>query len=80
MSTIGNWLDERLGWKTIWKTVFARKVPKVNWWYTLGSATLFVGMVQGITGILLSLYYVPSPDQAYDSVQYISTQLPAGDF
>ena len=80
MSTIGNWLDDRLGWKTIWQTVFVRKVPKVNWFYTLGSATLFVGMIQGVTGILLSLYYVPSPDQAYNSVQYITNQLPAGWF
>jgi quinol-cytochrome oxidoreductase complex cytochrome b subunit len=80
MSSIGNWLDERLGWKNIWQTVFVRKVPKVNWWYTLGSATLFVGIMQGVTGILLSIYYVPSPDDAYNSVQYITNQLPAGWF
>ncbi|MBI9046303.1 MAG: cytochrome b N-terminal domain-containing protein [Anaerolineaceae bacterium] len=80
MSTLGNWLDERLGWKTIWQNVFIRKVPKVNWFYTLGSATMIVGMIQGVTGILLTLYYVPSPDQAYDSVQYITNVLPAGWF
>ena len=33
-----------------------------------------------VTGILLTIYYVPSPDQAYDSVQYITTQVPAGWF
>lgn len=75
---IGTWLDDRLGWRSIWDTVFIRKVPKVNWWYTLGSATLFVAVMQGITGILLTIYYVPSPDQAYDSVLYITTQVPAG--
>ena len=31
-----------------------------------------------ITGILLTIYYVPTPDHAYDSVQFISTQVPAG--
>jgi len=75
---IGTWLDDRTGWRSVWDNVFIRKVPKVNWWYTLGSATLFVAVMQGVTGILLTIYYVPSPDQAYDSVLYITTQVPAG--
>jgi quinol-cytochrome oxidoreductase complex cytochrome b subunit len=33
-----------------------------------------------VTGILLTIYYVPTPDHAYDSVIYITTQLPAGWF
>ena len=65
------WLDERLGLKTIYDTVLDRKVPKVNWWFTLGSASLFLFLLQGITGIMLTIYYVPSPDHAYDSIQYI---------
>ena len=77
-SRVGNWLDERVGWRSIWETIFIRKVPKVNWFYTLGSATLFVAVNQMITGILLTIYYVPTPDQAYDSVQYITTQVQAG--
>ncbi|MFN2197979.1 MAG: cytochrome b [Anaerolineales bacterium] len=80
MSQVGNWLDERVGWRQIWNSVFVRKIPKVNWLYTLGSATLFVAVNQIVTGILLTIYYVPTPDHAYDSVQYISTQVPAGWF
>lgn len=68
---IVQWLDERLGLTTIYNTVLDRKVPKVNWWFTLGSASLFLFVLQGITGIFLTIYYVPSPDHAYDSVQYI---------
>jgi quinol-cytochrome oxidoreductase complex cytochrome b subunit len=75
---LSNWLDERLGWRQIWKAVFLRKIPKVNWLYTLGSATLFVAVNQIVTGILLTIYYVSTPDHAYDSVQYITTQVPAG--
>lgn len=75
---VGNWLDERIGWRSVWEAIFIRKVPKVNWFYTLGSATLFVAVNQMITGILLTIYYVPTPDQAYDSVQFITTQVPAG--
>jgi quinol-cytochrome oxidoreductase complex cytochrome b subunit len=80
LNKIGDWLQERIGWRAVWEAVFLRKVPHVNWFYTLGSATLFVGLSQGITGILLTLYYVPTPDHAFDSVMYITTQLPAGWF
>ncbi len=72
------WLDERLGLKTIYDTVLDRKVPKVNWWFTLGSASLFLFLLQGITGIMLTVYYVPSPDHAYDSIQYIMTGVSFG--
>ena len=65
------WLDERLGLTSIYDLVFDRKVPKVNWWFTLGSASLFLFVLQGITGIFLAVYYVPDPEKAYDSVQYI---------
>jgi quinol-cytochrome oxidoreductase complex cytochrome b subunit len=77
---MGNWLEERLGWRGVWEAIFLRKIPKVNWLYTLGSATLFVAINQIVTGILLTIYYVPTPDHAYDSVQYITTQVTAGWF
>lgn len=66
-----NWLDERLGIKTVYDTVLDRDVPKVNWWFTLGSASLFLLVMQGITGIFLTIYYVPTPDHAADSILYI---------
>ncbi len=76
----GDWLDERIGWRKVWDAIFLRKIPKVNWFYTLGSATLFVALLQGVTGILLTIYYVPTPDHAYESVQFITTQVPGGWF
>ncbi len=78
LTRFGNWMDERIGWRSVWEAIFLRKVPKVNWFYTLGSATLFVALNQAITGILLTIYYVPTPDHAYDSVQYITTQVAGG--
>jgi quinol-cytochrome oxidoreductase complex cytochrome b subunit len=80
MANLANWLDERFGWRTVWETIFRRKIPKVNWFYTLGSATLFVVINQAVTGILLTLYYVPTPDHAYETVQFITYELPAGWF
>ncbi|MBI1806974.1 MAG: cytochrome b N-terminal domain-containing protein [Ignavibacteria bacterium] len=78
------WLDERTGLKKIWETLFARKIPEskgsVAWFYTLGSACLFVFVVQVITGVLLAMNYVPSPDHAYDSVRFIDKQVFLGHF
>jgi len=65
------WLDERLGLQAIFSTVLERKMPKVNWWFTLGSASLFLFIMQGVTGVFLTMYYVPDPNAAYDSIQYI---------
>jgi len=78
VADVGTWIDERTGIRSIWRTLFLRKIPKVNWAYTLGSATLFVAISQIVTGILLTTVYVPSPQDAYDSVRYISDSVPAG--
>lgn len=73
-----DWLDERMGLLAIWNTVFDRKIPKVNWWYTLGSASLFLATMQAATGIFLSIYYVPTPEEAYSSVEYIMNEVAFG--
>lgn len=73
-----DWLDERMGLTAVYNTVLDRKVPKVNWWYTLGSATLFLFLLQAATGIFLTVYYVPSPDHAYSSINYIMNEVTFG--
>jgi quinol-cytochrome oxidoreductase complex cytochrome b subunit len=73
-----SWLDERLGLTSIYDNVLDRKVPKVNWWFTLGSLSLFLFLLQGFTGIFLTVYYVPSPDHAYQSIEYIMNGVPFG--
>ena len=75
---LADWLDQRTGWRGNWTAVFLRKIPKVNWAYTLGSATLFAMVIQFVTGILLTIYYVPEPAQAYASVSYITNELSFG--
>ena len=78
VTKVYNWIDERMGLTTVYNIVFDRKVPRVNWWFTLGSASLFLFFLQGVTGVFLSVYYVPSPDQAYESIQYIMTGVTFG--
>ena len=69
--TMYTWLDERIGLNELYKGVLARPEPKGNWWNPLGSACLFLFLLQGVTGIFLTVYYTPSPDHAYDSINYI---------
>jgi quinol-cytochrome oxidoreductase complex cytochrome b subunit len=49
------------------------------WWYFgLGGTVLFLIIVQFITGALLSLYYRPTPEQAYESVLFIMSDVRFG--
>ena len=76
---LGDWLEDRTGFARIWNIVFRRRMPAgLGWSHTLGSATLFVFGLQIITGMFLALYYSPSPDHAYDSVQYITNEVAFG--
>jgi quinol-cytochrome oxidoreductase complex cytochrome b subunit len=73
------WIDERLDVMPLLRALFLRKIPKgVGWWYTFGSATLFLITVQVITGIFLAMYYSPTPDHAYDSISYIMNDVAFG--
>ncbi len=58
-----------------------RKVPKgTNWFYTLGSATMFAFLNQAVTGVFLAMYYDPSPTRAYESIRYINNEVFLGEF
>jgi cytochrome b6 len=47
-------------------------------WYYFGGMTLFLFIVQVATGILLLLYYRPSSENAFESVQFIITEVKFG--
>jgi len=56
------WLDERLDLAPVREFVEHKSVPihRHSYWYYLGGMTLFLFVVQAMTGILLLLYYQPS--------------------
>jgi cytochrome b6 len=74
------WLDERFGWEQLLAPLRHKTVPvhKLSYWYFLGGITLFLFVIQVLTGILLLLYYRPSANEAFESVQYIMTQVQFG--
>jgi menaquinol-cytochrome c reductase cytochrome b subunit len=74
-----DWLEERSGFVGAVKYFLFRNVPRdSNWFHTLGSATLTAFLVQLVTGVVLAFYYKPSPNEAYDSIQYITNDLTLG--
>jgi quinol---cytochrome c reductase cytochrome b subunit, bacillus type len=75
------WVDERTGASPFLTGMLLRKVPKgTNWFYTLGSATLFAFITQAITGVFLAFYYEPSPTGAYDSITHLTNDVFLGEF
>ncbi len=73
LSAIARWLDDRLGLTSSVMPVIAHPVPRAtNWWYVFGSATLVAFTVQVVTGVALAFTYVPAPNSAYDSLDFIT--------
>jgi len=74
-----DWLEERSGLVGGVRYFLFRKVPgDTSWWHTLGSATLTAFLVQLVTGVILAMYYKPSPEQAHSSVQHITNDITLG--
>jgi menaquinol-cytochrome c reductase cytochrome b subunit len=76
-----DWIDERTSLSQPTRWVMFRKVPKgTNWFYTLGSATLFAFLSQAVTGVFLAMYYDPSVTNAYESARHITNDVFLGEF
>src|SRR5213596_2304460 len=76
-----DWVDERTSLSGGARWMMFRKVPKgTNWFYTLGSATMFAFLNQAVTGVFLAMFYDPNPTKAYDSARHITDEAFLGEF
>lgn len=77
---VRSWLDDRLGLSKIIEFGSHKTVPvhRFSVFYYLGGMTLFFFLVQLCTGLLLMLYYRPSANEAFESVEFIMTVVPFG--
>jgi len=76
-----NWIDDRTGISDLIGPSLSHLVPHdARWWYVFGSATLVAFIVQVATGVALAFSYVPSAGQAYDTLIFISSNAPFGNF
>lgn len=74
------WLEERYDLSGLKKFVTKKTVPvhRHSVWYYFGGITLFFFGIQVVTGILLLLYYRPTAESAFESVQFIMTEVRFG--
>ncbi|HSL89041.1 MAG TPA: cytochrome bc complex cytochrome b subunit [Ignavibacteriaceae bacterium] len=83
---IKKWFMERVPFNQentskVMSEIFLREpIPKhmKNWYYALGATPLILFAFMVVTGILLTFYYIPSPDKAYESVRYITEEVSMG--
>lgn len=76
-----HWIGERIpfDWDHL-KPISNEPIPNhlKFWWYCLGGTPLYLFLIQVVTGVALTFYYVPSPDYAYDSVKRITEEVSFG--
>jgi cytochrome b6 len=79
-NSLWRWFDKRLGLDTVVHLAREKEVPlhRHTIWYYFGGMTLFLFAIQAVTGILLLLYYRPSAENAFESVQFIMAQVRFG--
>jgi len=74
------WVDERLEMHDyIKKDILDKPIPKgLNLYYCFGGITFFLFVMLVVTGYFMTLYYVPSTEEAYDAVDYLTFEVPMG--
>jgi quinol-cytochrome oxidoreductase complex cytochrome b subunit len=79
MSQVKTFFAHRFGWEPYLRPFLYKKLPSgVGWSATLGSLCALIFVVEAVTGMFLAMYYNPSPDLAYRSVQYIMEDVQLG--
>ena len=75
-----NWLNERIALESMTKFAKKKQVPVFygTVWYYLGGVSLFLFIIQVVTGILLILYYQPGATTAFESVKFIVSKVEFG--
>ena len=78
-SRIALWLFKRLDIEDeLGKLLYKPLKGGAKYIFSLGFINLFLFVNQVLTGMFLMIYYVPSPDHAYDAVRFIQNEASYG--
>src|SRR3989338_5543425 len=70
---IAGWINEQIRLKK------GKPIPAhVNFFYCFGGLSLFLIILQLISGIFMLFFYVPEPDKAWQSIVVLSNDVPLG--
>ncbi|SFA74002.1 menaquinol-cytochrome c reductase cytochrome b subunit [Lentibacillus halodurans] len=86
LQKIYDWIDERVDITPLWRDIADHEVPEhVNpahhfsaFVYCFGGLTFFVVVIQILSGMFLTMYYVPDIENAWRSVYYLQTEVAHG--
>ena len=80
--SIRTFLDDRFEMEVaetfVDQQVHKRLTPHTGWLHVFGSLSMLLFISQTITGILLLIYYRPTPEEAHKSIQYITADVHFG--
>ncbi len=86
LEAVAGWVYDRAGIGPIHEFIRNHRVPpevgrtRKGWFYVFGQALVFVFILQVITGTALAMKYIPAPDHAWESLQYLNTEVLWGGF
>jgi len=77
---VSNWFTERIDVSGIIEFAKHKTVPQHNHsvWYYFGGVTLFLFIVQVVSGIFLLFYYRPGADTAFESIKFLMVKVKFG--
>ncbi len=80
LNKIYDWVDERVELQDLVRFLGKKYVPvhRHSIWYYFGGVSLFLFIIQVVTGIMLLLYYKGSDDLAFESIQFIMSKVQFG--
>jgi quinol-cytochrome oxidoreductase complex cytochrome b subunit len=79
MGRFFDWIDSRFGVRKPHSRFLERKIPEnLNYSYCLGGMAFTFFLILAFTGLLLSIYYVPSEKEAYRSIVMITNEVMLG--
>lgn len=75
-----HWIDERVQLEDLVQFLGKKYVPihRHSIWYYFGGVSLFLFIIQVVTGILLLLYYKSGEELAFESIQFIMSKVQFG--
>jgi len=78
-SKIVRWLNERWPLSAVIRWSLEEEMPGgTSYAYIFGSCVLILFLFQVITGVWQLLYFVPTTDRGYESLNYLRTEIPFG--
>ncbi|MEO0248479.1 MAG: cytochrome b N-terminal domain-containing protein [candidate division WOR-3 bacterium] len=79
MTRLFEWINDRLGIRESVRKILDEPIPGgARLAYVFGSGLVFLFLLQAVTGVFLTMYYVPSADHAHVSVAYIQKVVTTG--